>query len=103
MALRSRADGTKFLVCQKQYALKRTRRIRAQIAPCQAEDGNLGKHRSVGGGVIELKIHFGPGYRLYLGQEGENLIILLCGGDKGTQGKDIRRAQYYWRDYRSRT
>ena len=68
----------------------------------RAEDGNLGKQRSVGGGVVEMKIDFGPGYRVYLGQDGEELIILLCGGDKSTQDKDIRLAQDYWQDYRRR-
>ena len=69
----------------------------------RAEEGNLGKHRSVGGGVVELKIDFGPGYRVYLGQVGEELIILLCGGDKSNQDKEIRLAQKYWEDYRRRT
>ena len=64
--------------------------------------GNLGKHRTVGGGVVELKIDVGPGYRVYIGQEGEELILLLCGGDKSTQDKDIRLAQDYWQDYRRR-
>lgn len=60
--------------------------------------GNFGDHRSVGKGVVELKMKFGPGYRLYLGQDGD-LVILLCGGTKATQGKDIKTAQQYWEDY----
>jgi putative addiction module killer protein len=68
----------------------------------RAQDGNFGKHRSVGGGVVELKIDFGPGYRVYLGQDGNDLIILLSGGDKSTQDKDVRLAQEYWQDYRRR-
>ena len=58
---------------------------------------------TVGGGVVELKIDVGPGYRVYLGQVGEVLIILLCGGDKSTQDKNIRVAHEYWQDYRRRT
>ena len=77
------------------------RRIRAKIDArlTRVESGNLGQHRSVGGGVIELKLHFGPGYRIYLGQDGESIVILLCGGDKGSQTSDIRSAREYWRQY----
>ncbi|MFM6785864.1 MAG: type II toxin-antitoxin system RelE/ParE family toxin [Microcystis aeruginosa BS13-02] len=63
--------------------------------------GNLGDYRSVGGGVFELRIDYGPGYRIYFGQVGTTIVLLLCGGDKGNQIKDIRQAQEYWRDYRS--
>ncbi|MCA2938072.1 MAG: type II toxin-antitoxin system RelE/ParE family toxin [Microcystis panniformis Mp_MB_F_20051200_S9] len=63
--------------------------------------GNLGDYRSVGGGVFELRIDYGPGYRIYFGQVGTTIVLLLCGGDKSTQIKDIRQAQEYWRDYRS--
>ncbi|CCI19167.1 conserved hypothetical protein [Microcystis aeruginosa PCC 9807] len=63
--------------------------------------GNLGDYRSVGGGVFELRIDYDPGYRIYFGQVGTTIVLLLCGGDKGTQIKDIRQAQEYWRDYRS--
>lgn len=62
--------------------------------------GNLGEWRSVGEGVNELKINYGPGYRVYFGQEGQTMVILLCGGDKNTQQKDIQRAQEYWADWR---
>jgi putative addiction module killer protein len=64
--------------------------------------GNLGDHKSVGEGVVELKISYGPGYRVYLGRDGEQLILLLCGGDKSSQQKDIDKAQKYWADYRSK-
>jgi putative addiction module killer protein len=57
------------------------------------EDGNPGNTRSVGGGVVEMKIDFGPGYRVYCVQRGEDVIVLLCGGDKSTQDKDIKRAK----------
>lgn len=64
--------------------------------------GNLGDYRSVGEGVYELRIQFGSGYRIYFGQVGITVILLLCGGDKSTQEEDIRTAKTYWEDYRRR-
>ena len=64
--------------------------------------GNFGDTRSVGEGVQELRIPFGPGYRVHFGREGDAIVILLCGGDKSTQTRDIGRAQDYWRDHRIR-
>lgn len=65
----------------------------------RAASGNLGDHRGIGGGVIELRLHFGPGYRLYVGLEGQELIVLLCGGDKSSQYEDVRRAVEYWHEH----
>ena len=62
--------------------------------------GNFGNTESVGDGVYELKIFYGPGYRAYYALDGETLVILLCGGDKSSQGKDIQKAKEYWQDYR---
>ncbi len=64
--------------------------------------GNLGDYRSVGEGVFELRIDYGPGYRLYFGQVGTTIVLLLCGGDKSTQAQDIRKAKEYWKDYERR-
>jgi len=64
-------------------------------------DGNLGDSHSVGEGVCELKINYGPGYRIYFGQIGSTIVLLLCGGDKSTQDKDISKAKEYWTNYRS--
>jgi putative addiction module killer protein len=61
--------------------------------------GNLGHTRSVGEGVQELKVDFGPGYRVYFGLSGNELVILLCGGTKGRQDEDIKEAKAYWKDY----
>ena len=55
--------------------------------------GNFGSAKSVGDGVSELKIDFGPGYRVYFSRTGKTVVLLLCGGDKSTQAKDIRRAK----------
>ncbi len=63
-------------------------------------DGNFGNSKSVGEGVSELRFHFGPGYRIYVMRSGDTLIVLLCGGHKGTQLKDIARAKSMARDWR---
>lgn len=62
--------------------------------------GNFGDCRSVGGGVYELRMHYGAGYRVYFGLEGDNIVILLCGGDKKSQQKDIERAHKYWKEFK---
>ncbi|NJO39317.1 MAG: type II toxin-antitoxin system RelE/ParE family toxin [Cyanobacteria bacterium CRU_2_1] len=64
--------------------------------------GNLGDFKSVGAGVFELRIDFGPGYRVYFGQVGSTLVLLLCGGDKSSQDRDILKAREYWQDYEKR-
>ena len=65
-------------------------------------DGNFSSVKPVGKGVLELRIHFGPGYRVYFGRDGERLIVLLGGGSKQRQSKDIDLAQHAWLDYRAR-
>jgi putative addiction module killer protein len=64
--------------------------------------GLFGDWKSVGGGICELRIDLGPGYRVYYAQEGKTLILLFCGGDKSTQAKDIETAHAYWKDYKAR-
>ncbi len=64
--------------------------------------GNLGDYKSVGAGVFELRIDYGPGYRIYFGQVGKTVVLLLCGGDKSTQARDIVKAKEYWADYEKR-
>lgn len=62
--------------------------------------GNFGDYRSIGEGLYELRLHFGSGYRVYYGQVGNEIVLLLAGGDKSTQKQDIQRVKYYWQDYK---
>jgi len=68
-------------------------RARSNLARLAA--GNTGDIKTVGGGVSELRTHFGPGYRVYVAQQGSSWILLLCGGDKSSQQKDIETAKRY--------
>jgi putative addiction module killer protein len=68
----------------------------------QVENGNLGDWKPVGEGVIELRIRVGAGYRVYCGRHGQQYVILLCGGDKGSQSKDIAKAKAFWTDWKRR-
>jgi putative addiction module killer protein len=61
--------------------------------------GNLGDHKEVGEGVSEARLHFGPGYRLYFGRRGRELVLLLTGGDKKSQKGNIRLAKRFWSKY----
>lgn len=65
------------------------------------EQGNLSEVKSVGLGVLERRIDWGPGYRIYFGRDGESLVILLCGGTKQRQERDIAVAQERWADYKA--
>lgn len=67
-----------------------------------AEGRLLGDWKSVGEGVCELRIDHGPGCRVYYAQDGKQLVLLLYGGNKRTQAKDIERAYEYWKDYKAR-
>ncbi len=66
------------------------------------EQGNLSNTKNLGGGVFEFRVDFGPGYRIYFGREGQTLIILLGGGTKKRQQKDIRSARELWQQYKMR-
>jgi len=64
------------------------------------EIGNPGDHKHVGEGVFELRLQFGPGYRIYYGEDGPVIVILLMGGDKSSQSKDIEKALSFWKSYK---
>ena len=71
-------------------------RILARLESAQL--GNLGDVKTVGGGVREMRVHVGRGYRVYFAQRGQVLLLLLCGGDKSTQTRDVVRARQILRD-----
>jgi len=72
------------------------------MALTRIELGNLSDHKSVGAGVWELRLDFGPGYRVYFGKDGDRLVILLGGGTKKRQRKDIETAKDLWQEYKRR-
>ena len=64
--------------------------------------GKTGGAKPIGGGLSELRIHYGPGYRVYYGTDRGRIYLLLCGGGKPTQSADIRKARDYWQDHKRR-
>ena len=88
-------DWLEALKDRKARAIIRTRINRVRL-------GNLGDCKSVGEGVRELRIKFGAGYRVYFRQEEDTIVILLSGGDKSSQNRDINQTQQYWKDYQRR-
>jgi putative addiction module killer protein len=79
-----------------------TARQKVRIRLDRVRLGNLGKNRSVGEGIYELKIDYGPGYRVYYGLDKKTVVLLLLGGDKSSQKKDITQARSYWEDHKRR-
>ena len=71
-------------------------RIRTRLD--RVEMGNFGDYKPLGDGIYELKLDFGSGYRIYFAEEGDVIVILLCGGDKSSQVKDIKTAKMYWQE-----
>lgn len=72
------------------------------VSLARIERGNLSNVKSVGAGVLEYRIDWGPGYRIYFGKDGDQLVILLAGGTKRRQQTDIEQAQQRWADYKQR-
>ena len=86
--------------------LSKLRDLQAKVAIRRRIDrfsiGNAGSTRPLRGGISEIKIDLGPGYRVYYAHHGQTIILLLCGGDKGTQDTDIAKAIGYWEDWKTR-
>ena len=76
-------------------------KARLEIRLKRLAAGLYGDCEPVGDGVSELRMFFGPGYRVYFGEEADNIVIMLCGGDKGTQKQDIKTAKDFWKEYTS--
>lgn len=76
--------------------------VKVTVALARLEASNLSNTKSVGAGVLEYRIDYGPGYRVYFGRDGERLVILLAGGTKQRQQRDIEDAQARWLDYKRR-
>jgi putative addiction module killer protein len=77
-------------------------RAKIRVRLDRARLGSFGDNRSVGEGVQELRVDYGPGYRIYFAVEGKRLLLLLLGGDKSRQQRDIETAKGYWQDYQER-
>lgn len=80
----------------------REAKARIRVRLNRVRVGNLGDTKSIGRGVSELRIPYGPGYRIYFGRDDDKIILLLCGGDKRSQRQDIIEAQGCWADYKER-
>jgi putative addiction module killer protein len=80
--------------------LQAVERAKVTRGIARLEQGNFSNVKSVGEGVLEYRIDYGPGYRVYFGRDGETLVILLTGGSKKRQQRDIEAARTYWQDYK---
>lgn len=96
------ADGAR--PCEEWLEDLRDRQAEARIQKrlIRLRAGNPGDFKTVGSGVYELRIDYGPGYRVYFAFAEQQLVLLLCGGDKSTQAADIEAAQKYWKDFKER-
>jgi putative addiction module killer protein len=79
---------------------KSRRRIISRLF--RVQQGNYGDVKPIGDGLSEFRIFFGPGYRVYFGEDAGNIVVILCGGDKDSQSRDIEDAKAYWKEYKSR-
>ena len=76
--------------------------LKVRTAIARMENGNFSNVKSVGQGVSEYRLDFGPAYRIYFGKDGDKLVILLGGGTKKRQSRDIETAKLHWKDYKTR-
>ena len=97
-----RADGSEPFTEWLASLRDKTGAARIRMRLRQIEAGNFGDCEPVGEGVIELRVHVGPGYRAYCSRHGKAVVLLLCGGDKNTQPRDIRRAKDLWTEWKRR-
>jgi putative addiction module killer protein len=67
----------------------------------RVQQGNYGDVEPIGEGLSELRLFFGPGYRVYFGEDAGNIVVILCGGDKDSQSQDIENAKIYWQEYKT--
>jgi putative addiction module killer protein len=81
----------------------RSVRARIRVRLNRVRLGDFGDCKPVGKGVSELRVDYGPGYRVYYGKSGMTIVILLCGGSKKSQSRDVQLAQAYWADFQRRT
>lgn len=82
------------------FSLDTPTQLRVAARIDRIRDGNFGDCKTIQEGISELRFHFGAGYRVYYGRSGTRIILLLCGGDKGDQKRDIKKALEYWKDYK---
>lgn len=82
------------------YDLDKTTQLRIVDRLNRIRDGNFGDSKTLQEGISELRLHLGSGYRVYHGKVGSRIVLLLCGGDKGSQQRDIKKALKYWNDYK---
>ncbi len=84
------------------YGLKdKQTRKRIELRLLRLEQGNCGDWKALGEGGFELRLFFGSGYRIYFGEDKDNIVVLLCGGDKSSQSQDIEIAKSYWKVYKN--
>jgi len=96
-------DGKRPLTDWVDNLRDRQAKVRIKTRLDRLEDGNFGDHHAVGESVYELIIDWGPGYRVYYARIGQWILLLLCGGDKRNQDKDIERAKDYFKDHQTRS
>lgn len=94
---KTRAGKVPYIEWERQLDKITLARIDARFA--RIRNGNLGTYRSIGNGIFELKFDFGPGYRIYFGFRTDKVLVLLVGGHKTSQAKDISKAKEFWHDH----
>jgi putative addiction module killer protein len=95
-------DGTEPFTSWLNAVADKTVQAKLRVRLARLTSGTFGDSVSVGEGVFELREHIGEGFRMYFGRDGESIVILLCGGTKKSQSRDIALAKEYWTDWRRR-